>query len=224
MPLRLQLADFGDQGVGVRVRGRRVAFTGPEEDQAAALVSDLKQRLLDHYAACPDFILPESRRNEILSEVQGRIRGVRTEGSQNRLNEVFDAGESSDADIQEDIEFALIQMKAETLNKINEALARLTPQHRAVVQRLVQDPQLLRGVREGERLCTLRFLRLAALGDVDQLVAPGGIAAPLDGVGVQDDRNRVAAIVAQLLLGLPQTFERFELNRFQPAPAGERRR
>ena len=38
---------------------------------------------------------------------------------------MFDAGESSEADIQEDIEFALIQMKAETLNKINEALARL---------------------------------------------------------------------------------------------------
>ena len=71
----------------------------------------------------------EGRRNEILSEVQGRIRGVRAEGSQNKLNEVFDAGESSDADIQEDIEFALIQMKAETLTKINEALARLEEGH-----------------------------------------------------------------------------------------------
>jgi len=67
----------------------------------------------------------EGRRSEILSEVQGRIRGVRAEGSQNKLNEVFDAGESSDTDIQEDIEFALIQMKAETLNKIDEALRRL---------------------------------------------------------------------------------------------------
>ena len=71
----------------------------------------------------------EGRRNEILSEVQGRIRGVRAEGSQSKLNEVFDAGESSDADIQEDIEFALIQMKAETLTKINEALARLEEGH-----------------------------------------------------------------------------------------------
>ena len=42
-----------------------------------------------------------------------------------KVNDVFDAGESSEADIQEDIEFALIQMKAETLQKINEALARL---------------------------------------------------------------------------------------------------
>ena len=47
------------------------------------------------------------------------------ETNQTKMNEVFDAGESSEADIQEDIEFALIQMKAETLNKINEALGRL---------------------------------------------------------------------------------------------------
>ena len=37
----------------------------------------------------------------------------------------LDQGESSEVDIQEDIEFALIQMKSETLNKINEALRRL---------------------------------------------------------------------------------------------------
>jgi DnaK suppressor protein len=67
----------------------------------------------------------EDRRREILSQVQGKIRDVRAVGSQNKSNEVFDTGESSEADIQEDIEFALIQMKAETLNKINEALARL---------------------------------------------------------------------------------------------------
>jgi DnaK suppressor protein len=36
-----------------------------------------------------------------------------------------DAEESSVADIQEDIELALIQMKAETLTRINEALGRL---------------------------------------------------------------------------------------------------
>ena len=42
-----------------------------------------------------------------------------------KVNEVLDAGESSEADIQEDIEFALIQMKAETLTKINDALGRL---------------------------------------------------------------------------------------------------
>jgi len=67
----------------------------------------------------------EDRRREILSEVQGKIRGVRAETNQTKMNEVFDAGESSEADIQEDIEFALIQMKSETLNKVNDALIRL---------------------------------------------------------------------------------------------------
>ena len=38
---------------------------------------------------------------------------------------MLDAAETSEADIQDDIEFALIQMKAETLNKIEEALRRL---------------------------------------------------------------------------------------------------
>ncbi len=67
----------------------------------------------------------EARKREILNEVQEKIRDVRTENSYGKMNEVLDAGESSEADIQEDIEFALIQMKAETLSKINEALARL---------------------------------------------------------------------------------------------------
>ena len=67
----------------------------------------------------------DDRKREILSEVQEKIRDVRTESSTGKMNEVLDSGESSEADIQEDIEFALIQMKAETLSKINEALARL---------------------------------------------------------------------------------------------------
>ena len=64
----------------------------------------------------------EDRRRELMHEVQGRIRDVRTEGVKDR--EVLDQGESSEVDIQEDIEVALIQMKSETLNKINEALRR----------------------------------------------------------------------------------------------------
>ena len=65
----------------------------------------------------------EDRRRELMSEVQGKMRDVRTDSIKDR--EVFDQGESSEVDIQEDIEFALIQMKSETLNKINEALRRL---------------------------------------------------------------------------------------------------
>ena len=78
----------------------------------AGRYADLKQML-------------EDRQREILSEVQGRIRDQREADAWGKVNEVLDAGESSDADIQEDIEFALIQMKAETLTKINDALARL---------------------------------------------------------------------------------------------------
>ena len=65
----------------------------------------------------------ENRRRELMDEVHGRIRDVRADGSKDR--EVYDQGESSEVDIQEDIEFALIQMKSETLNKIHEALRRL---------------------------------------------------------------------------------------------------
>ena len=67
----------------------------------------------------------EARRREILSEVQERIRDQREENTWGKIHEVLDAGESSEADIQEELEFALIQMKAETLSKINEALRRL---------------------------------------------------------------------------------------------------
>src|SRR2546422_1684259 len=65
----------------------------------------------------------ENRRRELTSEVHGKMRDVRAEGGKER--EVLDQGESSEVDIQEDIELALIQMKAETLNKIEAAMRRL---------------------------------------------------------------------------------------------------
>jgi RNA polymerase-binding transcription factor len=68
----------------------------------------------------------DERRAQLHAEVQGKMRDVRAEGTWGgKLNEVLDAVESSEADIQEDIEFALIQMKSETLNKVNDALVRL---------------------------------------------------------------------------------------------------
>jgi len=68
----------------------------------------------------------DGRRQEIRAEVQGKMRHVRAEGTWGgKMNEVLDAVESSEADIQDEIEFALIQMKSETLNKIDDALARL---------------------------------------------------------------------------------------------------
>jgi DnaK suppressor protein len=66
----------------------------------------------------------EERRREILSEVQEKMRDVRAEGASGEGQGVLDAAEASEADIQDDIEFALIQMKTETLHKIEDALAR----------------------------------------------------------------------------------------------------
>ena len=84
----------------------------------------------------------DERRREIQAEVQGKMRDVREEGTWGgKLNEVLDAVESSEADIQDDIEFALIQMKSETLNKINDAL---------VAARAGRLRQLLR-LRRGNR-------------------------------------------------------------------------
>ena len=65
----------------------------------------------------------EGRRRELVFEVQGKIRDGRRDDANER--EVLDEGESSEVDIQDEIEFALIQMKAETLNKIDAALRRI---------------------------------------------------------------------------------------------------
>jgi DnaK suppressor protein len=82
-------------------------------EQSGSRYSELKKML-------------EDRRRELRAAVQGKIRDVREEASWgNKQTEVLDAGESSESDIQDDIEFALIQMKSETLNKIEDALGRL---------------------------------------------------------------------------------------------------
>ena len=65
----------------------------------------------------------EDRRRELVYEVQGKIRDGRRDYTKER--EVLDEGESSEVDIQEEIEFALIEMKAETLKKIDAALRRI---------------------------------------------------------------------------------------------------
>ena len=67
----------------------------------------------------------EDRKRQTLSQVHEKVRNVRSENVSGKVNNVLDQVESSEAGIQEDIEFALIQMKAETLEKINQALTRL---------------------------------------------------------------------------------------------------
>ena len=87
--------------------------TASKDGAPRSRYNELKQMLID-------------RRREIHADVQGKIRDAREEGAWgNKQNEVLDAVESSEADIQDDIEFALISMKSETLNKIDDALTRL---------------------------------------------------------------------------------------------------
>ena len=52
----------------------------------------------------------ESRRRELTAEVRSKMKHVRAENS-DEAQGVLDAAETSEADIQDDIEFALIQMK-----------------------------------------------------------------------------------------------------------------
>ncbi len=66
----------------------------------------------------------EDRRQVLQSEMDGRRRGVLAEIA-SRPHDVQDFGEVADTDMQDDIQFALLEMKAETLNRIAEALTRL---------------------------------------------------------------------------------------------------
>jgi RNA polymerase-binding transcription factor len=65
----------------------------------------------------------ESRRREVVHELQEKIRAVRSDGIMDR--DVLDDAESSELDIQDDIGFTLIQLKMEMLNQIDAALRRL---------------------------------------------------------------------------------------------------
>jgi len=63
----------------------------------------------------------QDRRREMRGDVQSRLYDVRADGP----NAVLDEGEHSEVDIQDEIELALIQMRAETLVRIDEALVRI---------------------------------------------------------------------------------------------------
>jgi DnaK suppressor protein len=105
----------GVEGSGVMKRNVKAGVSGGSANGASqSRYSELRAML-------------EERRREIQAEVQGKMRDVRAEGAWggSKANDVLDAVESSEADIQDEIEFALIQMKSETLNKINDALLRL---------------------------------------------------------------------------------------------------
>ena len=65
------------------------------------------------------------RRRETSREIQDKLREVRADAERKETSEELDAGGISEADTQPDIAFALLQMKAETLGQINQALSRL---------------------------------------------------------------------------------------------------
>ena len=61
------------------------------------------------------------RRRELLNEIQSRVRDVREEGSSTDHHTTH-LGEALDVEPEEDLAFALIQMKAEMLERVNEAV------------------------------------------------------------------------------------------------------
>ena len=65
----------------------------------------------------------EVSRRELAQDVHGRIREARTENAHKR--QAGDQGDVSELDTQDGIEFALLQMKADTLKRIDAALGRL---------------------------------------------------------------------------------------------------
>ena len=79
----------------------------------------------DAQRRCDELEQMLSERGRVLSdEVHGQLRGVRADVTA-RFHDGQDDGELADNDLQDEIRLALIQLKAETLNKINEALSRL---------------------------------------------------------------------------------------------------
>lgn len=84
--------------------------TRPEKAATARRLDEIKAML-------------ERRRAELTSDVHDRIREVRIDGGGDRNG--LDEAESAEVGVQDDIGFALIQMKAETLDKIDSALRRI---------------------------------------------------------------------------------------------------
>jgi len=64
------------------------------------------------------------RRCELLNEIQSRVRDVREVGS-NTNHHSTELAETVEAEPEDDLVFALIQMKAEMLERVNEAVRHL---------------------------------------------------------------------------------------------------
>ncbi len=67
----------------------------------------------------------EDRRRELDTSIRDRLSVVREERAASGQVRALDDGEVADVEIQEDIELALVQMRIETIARIDGALARL---------------------------------------------------------------------------------------------------
>ena len=76
---------------------------------------------MERYEAYKQMLI--SRQRELLDELRGKMRSVRDDGS--RRERTVQNPADGEVDMQGDLEFALIQMKAETATKISDALVRL---------------------------------------------------------------------------------------------------
>jgi DnaK suppressor protein len=63
-------------------------------------------------------------RRELLNEIQSKIRDVREEGC-GHYHQTADLGDTPEVDSEDDLAFALIHMKTQVLNRINEAVRRI---------------------------------------------------------------------------------------------------
>ena len=62
------------------------------------------------------------RRRELLNEIQSRVRDVREEDKSSKYHHTTHLGETFEVEPEDDLAFALIQMKGEMLEKVNEAI------------------------------------------------------------------------------------------------------
>jgi len=67
----------------------------------------------------------ESRRSELERDLHARVNRSRYSATSTEVGDVVDMAESAEVDLQEELGFALMQMKAETLVRTNDALRRL---------------------------------------------------------------------------------------------------
>jgi DnaK suppressor protein len=67
----------------------------------------------------------EERQRDLIGDLQQRVRQVGSPESVAPSSDVVDSAEMAEADVQDELRLSLIQMKAEMLERVKEALVRL---------------------------------------------------------------------------------------------------